>query len=99
MNLLSLLRAVSLTEGVSFLVLMLVAMPMKYLWGQPLAVKWVGWAHGILFMALGVLLLLAMWRASLPLRTAFIVGVAALLPGGPFFADRLLKRHQESVSG
>jgi integral membrane protein len=59
----------------------------------------VGWAHGILFMALGVLLLLAMWRASLPLRTAFIVGVAALLPGGPFFADRLLKRHQESVSG
>jgi integral membrane protein len=99
MNLLSLLRAVSLTEGVSFLVLMLVAMPMKYLWGQPLAVKWVGWAHGILFIALGVLLLLAMWRASLPLRTAFIVGVAALLPGGPFFADRLLKRHQESVSG
>lgn len=99
MNLLSLLRAVSLTEGVSFLVLMLVAMPMKYLWGQPLAVKWVGWAHGILFMALGVLILLAMWRASLPLRTAFIVGVAALLPGGPFFADRLLKRHQESVSG
>lgn len=98
MNLLSLLRAVSLTEGVSFLVLMLVAMPLKYVWGQPIMVKWVGWAHGLLFIALGALVLLAMWRASLPLRVAAIVGVAALLPGGPFFADRLLKRHQESIT-
>jgi integral membrane protein len=98
MNLMSLLRAVSITEGVSFLMLMLVAMPLKYIWGQPLAVKWVGWAHGVLFMALGALLLLAMWRASLPFRIAAIVGVAALLPGGPFFADRLLKRHQESIT-
>ena len=98
MNLMSLLRAVSITEGVSFLMLMLVAMPLKYIWGQPLAVKWTGWAHGVLFMALGVLLLLAMWRASLPFRIAAIVGVAALLPGGPFFADRMLKRHQESLT-
>ena len=98
MNLMSLLRAVSITEGVSFLMLMLVAMPLKYIWDQPLAVKWTGWAHGVLFMALGALLLLAMWRASLPFRIAAIVGVAALLPGGPFFADRLLKRHQESIT-
>ena len=98
MNLMSLLRAVSITEGVSFLMLMLVAMPLKYIWDQPLAVKWTGWAHGVLFMALGALLLLAMWRASLPFRVAAIVGVAALLPSGPFFADRLLKRHQESIT-
>ena len=98
MNLMSLLRAVSLTEGISFLLLMLVAMPLKYIWDQPLAVKWVGWAHGLLFMALGTLLLLAMWRASLPLRIAAIVGLAALLPGGPFFVDRLLKRHQQSLT-
>ncbi len=97
MNLMSMLRAVSLTEGVSFLVLMLVAMPLKYVWERPLAVTWVGWAHGVLFVGLGLLLLLAMWRAALPVRTAFIVGVAALLPGGPFFADRLLRRHQESI--
>jgi integral membrane protein len=97
MNLMSLLRAVSLTEGVSYLVLLLVAMPLKYLWGQPLAVKYVGWAHGVLFMALGALLLLAMLRAGLSLKLALIVGIAALLPGGPFFADRLLKRHQQSL--
>jgi integral membrane protein len=97
MNLMSLLRAVSLTEGVSYLVLLLVAMPLKYLWGQPLAVKYVGWAHGVLFMALGALLLLTMLRAGLSFKLALIVGIAALLPGGPFFADRLLKRHQESL--
>jgi len=99
MNWMLLLRAVSLTEGVSYLVLLLVAMPMKYVWDQPLAVKWVGWAHGVLFMALGVLLLLAMWRASLSLRLAVMVGVAALLPGGPFFVDRHLRRHQASLTG
>jgi integral membrane protein len=98
MNLMSLLRAVSLTEGVSYLVLLLVAMPLKYLWDQPLAVKFVGWAHGLLFIALGALLLLAMFRAALPLRLAVIVGIAALLPAGPFFADRLLRRHQQSLN-
>jgi integral membrane protein len=97
MNLMHSLRAVSLTEGVSYLLLLLVAMPLKYVWGLPLAVKWVGWAHGVLFIALGVLLLLAMLRAALPFKLAVIVGVAALLPAGPFFADRLLKRHQESL--
>jgi integral membrane protein len=97
MNLMSLLRAVSLTEGVSYLVLLLVAMPLKYIWGQPLVVKYTGWAHGVLFMALGALLLLAMLRAALPFRLAVIVGIAALLPAGPFFADRLLKRHQQSL--
>jgi integral membrane protein len=99
MNLMSLLRAVSLTEGVSYLLLLMVAMPLKYLWDQPLAVKYVGWAHGVLFMALGALLLLAMLRAALPFKLAVIVGIAALLPGGPFFADRLLKRHQQSLDG
>ena len=97
MNLMHSLRAVSLTEGVSYLLLLLVAMPLKYVWGMPLAVKWVDWAHGLLFMALGVLLLLAMLRAALPFKLAVIVGVAALLPAGPFFADRLLRRHQESL--
>lgn len=94
-----LLRFVSLSEGVSYLLLLLVAMPMKYVWGIPLAVKWVGWAHGVLFIALGLSVLLAMALAALPFKTAFVVGVAALLPAGPFFADRLLRRHVEKLSG
>lgn len=72
-------------------------MPMKYVWDMPLAVKWVGWGHGVLFMALGASILLAMLQAGLPFRTAFVVGVASLLPGGPFFADRFLRSHQEKM--
>jgi len=71
-------------------------MPLKYAWDMPSAVTLVGSAHGILFLALGFLLLLAMARAALPFKTAIIVGMASLLPEGPFFADRLLKRHLDS---
>ncbi len=93
------LRFVSFSEGVSYLLLLLVAMPLKYVWGIPLAVKWVGWAHGVLFIALGVAVLFAMVLAALPFKTACVVGVASLLPAGPFFADRLLRRHMEKLAG
>jgi integral membrane protein len=85
-------RVLGTIEGVSFLVLMLFAMPMKYLYGQPIFVKWFGWAHGILFIALGLQTLVA-WRARvIGFATAFQVMVAALLPTGPFFMDRKLRR-------
>jgi integral membrane protein len=54
------LRAVSLTEGLSFLLLLLVAMPLKYAWGYPHAVQYLGWAHGALFLTLHGLLLQAL---------------------------------------
>ena len=99
MNAMRFLRFVSFSEGVSYLLLLLVAMPLKYLCDMPMAVKWVGWAHGVLFIALGVSVLLAMVRSALPFKTACVVGVASLLPAGPFFADRLLRRHLEKLAG
>jgi integral membrane protein len=49
---------VAVAEGVSYLILLLIAMPLKY-WGNfPHAVQYVGWAHGVLFVAFMVLLLL-----------------------------------------
>ena len=45
------LRAVALAEGISFLVLLGVAMPLKYLADMPLAVRIAGWLHGLLFIA------------------------------------------------
>lgn len=92
-----LLRITSLTEGVSFLLLLFVAMPLKYVWHWPVAVKYVGWAHGGLFVFLGLLVLITMARAKLPFKTAFIVGLASVLPAGPFFADRRLKQHEKSL--
>ena len=40
-----------ITEGVSFIILLCIAMPLKYFFDLPMAVKIVGWLHGILFIA------------------------------------------------
>ena len=44
-------KAIAIAEGISFLVLLLIAMPLKYLADLPEAVKLVGWMHGVLFVA------------------------------------------------
>ncbi len=95
---LRILRAVSLIEGVSYLLLLLVAMPMKYLGDLPWAVSVVGMAHGLLFIMLW-LLVAAAWAKGLPTRLAAWTLVASILPAGPFFMDGKLKRYSiESAS-
>jgi len=91
-------RAVALLEGLSFVLLLFVAMPLKYLAGQPLGVKLVGWAHGVLFM-LYLLTLLEVWVARrwslVRVAGAFM---ASLLPFGTFVLDaRLLREEQAPV--
>ena len=97
MILMNLLRATSVTEGISYLLLLFVAMPLKYVWGFPEAVKIAGWVHGLLFMLLALLGLLAMLRARLPFRDALVLGLASLVPAGTFFTDRRLKEHQATL--
>lgn len=85
------LRIVSICEGVSFLLLLFVAMPLKYIWHQPEAVSITGMAHGILFMVLYTLILACWNQGLLTFRTAALTAVAAVLPGGPFVMDRRLR--------
>ncbi|MBA2661549.1 MAG: DUF3817 domain-containing protein [Bradymonadaceae bacterium] len=87
-------RIVALAEGASYLLLLGVAMPLKYVWGWPLMVSWVGAAHGALF----ILYMLAGAHAayerrwSLTLMAAAIV--ASLLPLATFYLDYWLRRQQ-----
>jgi integral membrane protein len=90
-NPIPLLRTIGLVEGTSFLVLLLIAMPLKYAAGMPLAVKVVGWAHGVLFAAFVATLVWTMIAARWPLARGALVFVAALLPFGPFVVDRRMK--------
>ena len=89
------LRLVGLLEGASFLVLLGIAMPLKYLAGQPLMVRVVGMLHGILFLGYLLAILDAhvahRWRLS---RSGLLV-LASILPFGPFVADRRLLRSLE----
>jgi integral membrane protein len=84
----SFLRSVALIEGVSFLLLLGIAMPLKYLGGMPAPVKVVGWAHGILFMVLVAALAHAVVARGWTMSRAGVVFVASLLPFGPFVVDR-----------
>jgi integral membrane protein len=83
-----------MAEAASFLLLLGVAMPVKYLLGEPLPVRIVGWVHGGLF----VLYCWALFEATVdrewPLSKSAKLLVAALLPFGPFVLDRGLKREQ-----
>lgn len=86
------LRAIALVEGISYLVLLGVAMPLKYFAGFPEAVKVVGWAHGVLF----VLYLMAVAEVAVARRWRFMkilwAFVAALVPFGTFVLDARLRR-------
>ncbi len=94
-------RLIGLLEGASFLALLLVAMPLKYAMGMPLAVKYTGWAHGVLFMAY-LAALLAVWAEHKWSVKKLAFGfLAALLPAGPIVFDRWLQRTEaaEAQSG
>ena len=85
------LRFIGTVEAISFLVLLLIAMPLKY-WGDiPEVVTYVGMAHGVLF----VLYLLAILNALIVRKLSFIMSIvaviAAFIPLGPFFVDRKIR--------
>lgn len=81
---------VARAEGLSLLVLLGVAMPLKYVAGVPAATAWVGWLHGTLvfvyLVALGSVARVEAWRWG---RVALAV-VASVLPGGTFVFERRL---------
>ena len=89
-------RLVAWVEGVSFLLLLGIAMPLKYGFGQDLAVKIAGSIHGALFVILGLLVLVTWLLKILPFRHAVLIMIASLLPFGPFLIDRKLVRESES---
>jgi integral membrane protein len=92
------LRIVGVIEGSSFLLLLGVAMPLKYLAGMPQAVRLVGMAHGLLW----ILYLVAAANAAHSLRwrlsRILVVLAASVLPGGPFFIDGWLRGQEKAAS-
>ena len=86
------LRVLGMIEGVSFLVLLGVAMPLKYLAGMPMATKVVGWIHGVLFVAFCYALMRAKADENWNLKQTIVPFIASLIPFGPFIIDGRLKK-------
>lgn len=82
------LRVIAIVEGWSFLILLGIAMPLKYLADMPGAVRVVGMAHGLLFVAYILLVvqvkLLHRWSA----RKAFLAMFASVIPFGTFYVEK-----------
>lgn len=81
------LRIIAFLEGISYLVLLGIAMPLKYFYNQPQAVKTVGMAHGVLFVLFVVLLLFVHIELKWKLSKTFWVFISSLIPFGTFYAD------------
>lgn len=82
-------------EGVSFLLLMGIAMPLKYLAGRPEAVRYFGWLHGLLFIGYCLAILSALVNGKISFRKSVMAFVASLIPFGPFVIDRKLAGDEE----
>ena len=74
------------------MMLLAIAMPLKYFFDFPIAVKVVGWAHGILFMLYVALLLICWVKYKWNFWRVVLYFIASLLPFLPFIVERKLKR-------
>ncbi len=91
------LRLIGFIEGVSFLVLLLIAMPLKYYWDFPMAVKITGWIHGVLFILYIVAVLMAIKAMEWGFFSVVVALGASLIPIGTFVLDRSLKRREQEL--
>lgn len=83
-----LLRVLGWLEGVSFLLLLFVGMPLKYVWGNPQVVKMLGMPHGLLFVAFIILANIVAEEADWSWKVRGYALLAAILPFGTFVFDR-----------
>lgn len=89
-------KVISYAEGISFLVLILIAMPLKYMADLPEAVKYVGWIHGILFIAYIAAAVNRRMEKGWDWFVSAMALLAALLPFGPFLFHHYFENVKEN---
>ncbi len=92
------IRLVSVVEGISLLVLLLIAMPLKYGLGIEEAVKVVGMGHGLLFLGLCLVLFMGLLERAVPFKVLAAVGALSVVPFGFLVADRMVRRTEEAAA-
>jgi integral membrane protein len=81
-------RVIGFTEGVSYLILLFIAMPLKYVWGQPAAVRGFGSVHGFLFVFYVLFLVICTVKYSWSIKKALLLFLVSIIPFGNFYADK-----------
>ncbi|ERM82953.1 hypothetical protein P872_04895 [Rhodonellum psychrophilum GCM71 = DSM 17998] len=91
-------RTISFIEGISFLVLLFIAMPLKYTMDLPMAVTVVGWIHGALFMVYIYVIFPTAYKLKWNFSKTFLGLICSILPFGPFIFDRNLKKEEKQMA-
>lgn len=87
-------RLIAVVEGISYLVLLFIAMPVKYLLDAPAMVTYTGWAHGVLFMLYILALIPARAAGNWGFWKTFIAFIASLIPFATFALDKNLRKEE-----
>ena len=90
-------RIIGFIEGISYLLLLFIAMPLKYMLGIAEATKIVGMVHGLLFIVFLIILMQAAQKHNFSLKDSAVFFIASLLPFGTFFTDKRLKALEEKL--
>lgn len=81
-------RLVAFLEGVSYILLLFIATPIKYFAEDPTYVKLLGMPHGMLFIAYVILALVIRSEQNWDNRKTFLILIASIIPFGTFYVDR-----------
>ncbi len=87
-------RLINKIEGYSFIILLFIAMPLKYSFGFPIATKIAGMIHGLLFMMFVYQLIESMKDVPFNKKEALIYFILSLVPFGSFYTDKLCKEKE-----
>ncbi|MEX2593266.1 MAG: DUF3817 domain-containing protein [Anditalea sp.] len=91
-------RIISIAEGISLVLLLFIAMPLKWIFGMPEMVRYLGWIHGILFILYVLILFPTSRSLKWTFSITFLALVASMLPFGPFLFDRKLKNEEKLIN-
>ena len=85
------LRIISLLEGISYLLLVFIGMPLKYQMDLPMPNKVLGMGHGILTMIFMAILIMVWNEKKITTDIAIKTFIASLIPFGAFYMEKKLK--------
>jgi len=85
-------KLINKIEGISFIILIFIAMPLKYSLGYPMATKVIGMLHGLLALAFIYQIIEAKKEASFTLKETALYSILSLIPFGSFYTDKLLEK-------
>ncbi|MFK5976204.1 MAG: DUF3817 domain-containing protein [Sulfurovum sp.] len=90
-------RLINKIEGISFIILVFIAMPMKYYFDIPMATKIVGMAHGVLVFVFIYQIIEAHQEAKFKLQESALYSLLSLIPFGSFYTENLLAKKSNAL--